>query len=393
MRTETALVICLVTISSAAQAEPPATSEEDDICLQCDDVAPTATRAAHLGGRIGKPSDSGSCSLDCVFDGKPSVSIGASCGKSAEERRHSEIPSDGRVVPVLQDRGYTVQTAVSRFVGLIDKDTPCSLFVHWDISDPDAENKAIALARDVAKAVTPEVIAKRRTVEALVWAQDKTGKRAQAELELWSKEAEALKGLATFPAGFPKLLDHQGKTGLPEGKKSLLLGYCATTKADAWVKSLKAALPGIAWYRVPAEGLTVDCPTEPYSMGSIVTSKKAKLAGDELAVVVLQSFPLKEKGRTERDPMAMRVFSFLRDKTGRLLASDVREVEAQTDRFDKTKLRPSEGGFTLETEVDLQEYGGPPCSYGVKVRVAVKDGKLTSAEDTDGIPDCYMQGE
>ena len=85
----------------------------------------------------------------------------------------------------------------------------------------------------------------------------------------------------------------------------------------------------------------------------------------------------------------MLVLSFLRDKTGRLLGSDQKEVDAQTDRFGKVKIQPSEGGLTVETEVDLKEWKGPPCSYRVRVKVLVKDGKITSEEDADGIPSCY----
>jgi hypothetical protein len=388
MRLTIAAVICAATIPSVARAEAAANPVDEDICLRCDDVAPPAVREKHLGGRIGKPSSTSSCSLDCTFDGGPSVSIGASCGKSAKARRHSELPSDGKAVPGLQDRGYTVQTRGTRFVGWIDKDTPCSLSVHWDIKDPDAEAKAIALAQDVAKVVTPEVLAKRRTMEAIVWAQDKTGQRAQAELESWDKESTALRELATFSAGFPQLLDHQSKPGLPEGKKSLILGYCATTKADGIVKALKATLPSIAWYRIPAEGLTVSCPTEPNHVHAI-TSKKTKLGSEELSVVTLDAHSPTRKDERGNERRILLVLSFLRDRTGRLLASDQKEVDAQTDRFGKVKIQPSEGGLTVETEVDLKEWKGPPCSYGVRVKVQVKDGKIASEEDADGIPSCY----
>lgn len=361
---------------------------DDDICLRCEDVVPDWVRTKHLGAQKPRPESHKDCQASCVFDGKPIFEVAVFCGRSYDERRNKRPLGAMRAIANFEDNGYSHPFNGELIVRFTDKDTPCAVVIHADLKDPNSEAKAIALGRDVASALTPEVVAKRRTVEAIVWAQDKTGQRAQAELESWGKESAALKELATFPAGFPKLLDHQSKPALPEGKKSLLLGYCATTKADGMVKSLQTALPGIAWYRIPAEGLAVACPTEPNHVGSI-TSKKAKLGSEELSVVTLDARSPTRKDERGEERRIMLVLSFLRDKSGRLLASDQKEVDAQSDRFGKVKIQPSEGGLTVETEVDLKEWKGPPCSYRVRVKVQVKDGKIASEEDADGIPGCY----
>ncbi|MBN2576766.1 MAG: hypothetical protein JXP73_19540 [Deltaproteobacteria bacterium] len=391
-----ALGIGVIMVSLVAQAKPrtppPA---RDGICLQCDDVAPTAVRDKHLAGRQGKPSNPRGCKLDCVFDGSPKVTIGASCRKEEEEKRHAAIPSDGKPVAGLEDRGHSVEWLGKRIVGFVDKDTPCSILVHWDAADTGAEAKAIALARDVAKVLTPAVVAKRQTVEAVVWAEDKTGKKSQAALASWEKEAAALRDLGTFAPGFPKAIDHKDKPGLPEGKKSLLLGYCANAKAEEMVNYFKGALPGLAWHRVSAEGTTIACPTaaREYGPGSVVT-KKTKVGKDDLFVVAFIAYaPSPADSPTNRGGF-LAVCAYLRDRNGRLIASQQQHYTGPTNDFSIPKIKAADGGLVVQMAVSMGQY--PQCkirpTYPVTERVAVADGKVTITETEGPRPFCSCCG-
>jgi hypothetical protein len=387
-----ALGIGIITMSFVAQAQagtPP--SIDDNICLTCEDVVPAWLRDKHFGGKDAKPLNHNQCKASCAFDSKPITTVVVYCGRSDEVERTRKPVGTTKPIPDLEDNGYSLPFNGELIVQYTDKDTPCSVILHADPKDPTSEAKAIALGRDVAKALTPEVVAKRKSVEAIVWAQDKTGQKAQAALESWEKEAAAMKDLGTFSSGFPKVIDHKDKPGLPEGEKSLLLGYCVNGNAANIVKFFKGALPGLAWYRVPAERLTLACPAATYDYGDAsLVSKKAKVGKDDLSVLAFVADRPMAKDQSGPRRNFMSVQAYLRDKSGRLLASQRQEVSGSGDIFNLPKIKTSEGGLTVQVVLDMGKH--PSCktrpTYIVTEQVAVVDGKITITEDEGAKPSC-----
>jgi hypothetical protein len=380
-------------MSFAARAQdataPPAI--DDEIYLKCEDVVPAWLRDKHFEGRSPKPETHNMAEATCVFDSKPISAVVVYCGRSQEAARTGEPHGTVKHISDLEDNGYAHPFNGELIVRFTDKDTPCAVILHADPKDPTSEAKAIALGQDVAKALTPEVMAKRKSVEAIVWAQDKTGQKAQAALESWEKEAAAMKDLGTFPPGFPKVVDHKDKSGLPEGKKSLLLGYCANGRAANVVKYFKGALPGLAWYRMPAEGLALACPTaaQPYREGSVI-SKKAKVGNGDLLVEAFIADSPKQNEAAPKVSGFLAVQAYLRDKAGRLLAAKQQLYAGWSGDFYDPKIKPSEGGLSVEVSIDLGKH--PRCkttpTYTVTEQVAVVDGKITITEDEGARPSC-----
>jgi hypothetical protein len=393
MHIAAALGIGIMTAFFVAQAQaqagtPP--SIDDNICFTCEDVVPAWLRDKHFGGKDAKPETHKQCKASCAFDNKPVFAVVVYCGRSDEEERTQKPVGTTKSIPDLEDNGYSQLFNGDMIVQFTDKDTPCSVILHADPKDPTSEAKAIALGRDVAKALTPEVVAKRRSVEAIVWAQDKTGQKAQAALESWEKEAAAMKDLGTFAPGFPKVIDHKDKPGLPEGKKSLVLGYCANGNAGNVAKYFKGVLPGVEWYHIPAEGLALACPTaaQPYRESSVV-SKKAKVGNDDLLVEAFIADLPNQKATSLRTSGFLAVQVFL-DKAGRLLASKQQRYAGGSRDFYNPKIKPSEGGLSVEVSIDLGKH--PRCkttpTYTVTEQVAVVDGKITITEDEGARPSC-----
>jgi hypothetical protein len=368
---------------------PP--SIDDEICLKCEDAAPAWVQEKYFGKKAAKPETHNDCQASCVFDGKPISEIDVFCSRSHEAGRTRIPPGTVKPISDLEDNGYAHLFNGELIVRFTDKDTPCAVILHADPKDPTSEAKAIALGRDVAKALTPEVVAKRKSVEAIVWAQDRTGQKAQAALESWEKEAAAMKDLGTFPPGFPKVVDHKDKSGLPEGKKSLLLGYCANGRAENVVKYFKGALPGLAWYRVPAEELALTCPIETHPHGdAALVSRRVKVGKDELSVVAFIADTPNERGPSGDKSRFLSVQAFLRDKAGRLLAARRQRLANRDDGFYPPKIKPSEGGLTVQVPISLALY--PRCkatpTYTVTERVTVEVEEITITEDEGARPSC-----
>ena len=86
---------------------------------------------------------------------------------------------------------------------------------------------------------------------------------------------------------------------------------------------------------------------------------------------------------------------FLRDKAGRLLASKQQRYASQSSDFYNPKIKPSEGGLTVEVSIDLGKH--PRCkttpTYTVTEQVAVVDGKITITEDEGARPSCACSDE
>lgn len=380
----TTMVVLLVPLAARAQSSD-ATTIDDKICLKCDDLIPPA---AQLVGRRASAANPAGCDVDCIFEGKPRVVVSASCGKEANARRTQPLTSDAKPIGSLEDRAYSVDVAGDKVVCFSDKDTPCWIRVHWGADEANAEAKAIALARDVAKVLTPEVVAKRRTVDAIVWAQDKSGKKAQAVLDAWKVEGAAIAKLGAFSAGLPQVLDHAGREGLPDGKKSLLLGYCPTGKGDEVAAYWKPIFPGLKSYRVSAQGAPLSCPVKAFEVDSQPSSRTARVPDGELTVV---SYVPTTKARHGRD---MAVYASLRDKSARLVDSCYEQVFFDGYRLDKTKLQPSDAGMTIQVAYTMGPY--PTCKKDPTrtkmITVGVADAKISIDASDVPAPTCLCCG-
>ena len=118
----------LVTAATAEES----VSVDASLCLTCEDVVPSSIRTKALGGRNAEPSEPKTCRALCVFSGKPRVVVGADCGKEAEARRHEALPSGTRPLADLEDMGHTAVSQDEFFLGFSDKDTPCTVRIHWE---------------------------------------------------------------------------------------------------------------------------------------------------------------------------------------------------------------------------------------------------------------------
>jgi hypothetical protein len=379
------LAVTLFLASGAAEAGAEEVMVDKDICLRCEDAVPAWVRDKHLDGAPFK-EDIKDCRADCSFARKPLSVVTVICGASPEGRRH--VVPLGKTTPIagLEDNGYKEMFGGDLVVRFTDKDTPCAVIIHADPKDPTSEAKAIALGRDIAKALTPEVVAKRRTVEAILWAQDRTGAKAAAALKAWPKEAEGMKELATFAPDLPKVGDHAGKEGWPEGKKSLLLGFCPNFEAASMVKYLKGALTGLTWHRVPAAGTTPSCPVAKTMYNeNLLSQKQARVDPYTLSVIVFSA----RKGVKDLAPI-LEVFAFLRDKTGALATTHHEQVGIEGPLAKVPKLKPEVNGITIENAVSITGY--PQCkndeSYTVTTHLTVEDGKIKTETKEGGRPSC-----
>jgi hypothetical protein len=378
-----AVTLFLASATADARAEPVTVDEY--IGLHCEDVVPAWVREKHLENAPFKETlQVDQC--DCIFALKPLSVVTVGCGASTERSRHSVPPGKTTPIAGLEDNAYKEMFGGDLIVRFTDKDTPCDVVIHADPKDPTSEAKAIALGRDVAKALTPEVVAKRRTVEALLWAQDKTGAKAAAALKAWPKEAEAMKELATFAPDLPKVVDHAGKEGWPQGKKSLLLGFCPNLKAARVVKYLKGALPGLTWHRVPAAETTLSCPEAKtkYDAEEVV-QKQARVDPYSLSVI---AFPARDPPNNPNRHVA--IHAFLRDSKGALVTTHHEQVGIDGPLAKIPKLKPEANGMTIENTVHLDGY--PQCKGGarfsVTTRLTVEEGQIKSKTEEGPRPNC-----
>jgi hypothetical protein len=379
------LVVTLFLSSAAAEARGEPAKVDEYIGLHCQDVVPPWVREKHLeNAPFDEVLDASRC--DCRFARKPFSLVTVACGATMESQRH-EAPR-GKTTPIagLEDGAQKEMFGGDLVVSFTDRDTPCLVVIHADPKDPTSEAKAIALGRDIAKALTPDVVAKRRTVEALLWAQDRTGSKAAAALKAWPKEAEAMKELATLAPDLPKVVDHAGKEGWPEGKKSLLLGFCPNLEAARVVKYLRGALPGLTWHRVPAAETTLSCPVAKtkYDAEEVV-QKQARVDPYSLSVI---AFPARDPPNNPNRHVA--IHAFLRDSKGALVTWHHEQVGIEGPLAKVPKLKPEANGMTIENAVRLEGY--PQCKgdprYTVTTQLTVEEGQIKSKTQEGGRPSC-----
>jgi hypothetical protein len=363
------------------------------ICPRCEDVVPTSVRAKHLHGIANEPQDSKTCEAYCEFKTSPGVAIRVVCGAEELGQRTREPLRNPKKIPDLEinasvDRLESFKlTRPNLAVQFSDRDTPCTVYVLWDLPDPNAEAKAIALARDVAAALTPAVTVDKPTLEAIVWNEDESGEKAQASLSAWNKEREAVSALLRIAPGFPKMVDNKDHAGLPAGKKALVFGFCPNQEAKSIVEVLDTALPGVDWYRVDGKGVAPSCPAT--DKQRTITERRRKRVGKlELSALVLEP----TYGTKDQNQPVTYIYTYLRDAAGRLVDFKTLDARAETINEEphcsrKVKLQ---GNTLVVRTVCDQEYG-QTCKITAKAiqttRIDVADGKLkltTSAEKTPG---------
>jgi hypothetical protein len=322
-----------------------------------------------------------------VFNTDLPVAVRVVCGKNKIKMRTIEAPGDVEKIPSLEIGAYARRLSSHITVTFFDRDTPCTASVLWDLRDPNAEANAIALARDVAAALTPAVTVDKPTLEAIVWNEDEGGEKARASLQTWDKEKDAVDALLHISPGFPKVLDSKDRVGLPAGKRSLVFGYCPNLLGEDVVGLLDTALPGVDWYRVDGKGVAPSCPAT--DKQRTITERKRKRVGKlELSALVLEP----TYGTKDQNQPVSYIYTYLRDAAGRLVDFKTLDARAETINEEphcsrKVKLQ---GNTLVVRTVCDQEYG-QTCKITAKAiqttRIDVADGKLkltTSAEKTPG---------
>jgi hypothetical protein len=350
-------------------------------------MVPDSVRSKHLGGLASEPQDPKKCDADCVFNTSPAVEIRVICGAREIARRSMDLPENTKKITDLEVAAYVRRMSSHLAVQFSDRDTPCTVSVLWDLPDPNAETKAIALARDVAAALTPAVTVDKPTLEAIVWNEDESGEKAQASLSAWNKEREAVSALLRIAPGFPKMVDNKDHAGLPAGKKALVFGFCPNQEAKSIVEVLDTALPGVDWYRVDGKGVAPSCPAT--DKQRTITERRRKRVGKlELSALVLEP----TYGTKDQNQPVTYIYTYLRDAAGRLVDFKTLDARAETINEEphcsrKVKLQ---GNTLVVRTVCDQEYG-QTCKITAKAiqttRIDVADGKLkltTSAEKTPG---------
>ena len=376
-------------LSIAATGGARAADIDEYICPRCEDILPASVRTKHLGGLANQPQEPRRCDATCEFDSTPPVAVHVSCGKNELNLRTVEPPGTVEKLPGLEIGGYARRRSSDIVVAFSDRDTPCSVGIGWSLPDPNAETEAIALARDVAAALTPAVTVDKPTREAIVWNVDETGDKGKATLGAWDKEKDAVNALLKLSPGFPKLMDDKDRAGLPAGKKQLVFGFCPNLQAKQLLEVLDTALPGADWYRVDGRGVSPSCPATDKEWQ--ISDKARKRVGKlELSTLVLESkFHVRSNDQPSSPPVTY-IYAYLRDSSGRLV--DFKSLDARLETFTSDpscsrKLKVQGNAMVVRTT--CKELGIERCKVPPKViqttRIDVAEGKLKTAQSSEKI--------
>ena len=121
-----------------------------------------------------------------------------------------------------------------------------------------------------------------------------------------------------------------------------------------------------------------------------LVSTKAKVGNDGIFVLAFIADRPTAKEYFGPRRTFMSVQAYLRDRSGRLLASQRQEVSGSGDGFNVPKIKTSEGGLFLQVVLDMGKH--PSCktrpTYTVTEQIVVEDGKITITEDEGAKPSC-----
>ena len=195
-----------------------------------------------------------------------------------------------------------------------------------------------------------------------------------------------MKALVNFAPGFPKIIDHKDRAGLPPGKRSLLLGYCPNKEGRLAVELLGVGLPGVEWHRVEAKDALLSCPAPPRELSGSPEVKRKRMDKLELSVLSVRQRESKDKA----SPLTL-VQAYLRDEAGKLV--DFAKTEVSDSECDGGTLKGTKSGVTVRVvcvQGSVHDY--PRCEEDPVIthttRIGVKDGKLTMTTTESPRPEC-----
>jgi hypothetical protein len=381
MKIQTVCVVLFIATMGSVRAA----DIDEHICPRCEDIVPVSARMKHLGGLSSQPQDPSKCDATCRFDTKPPVTVHVTCGKAHVKLRMIEPGAYNKEtdpelkaylarepwnvpiqkIPDLETRAYLEREPYYVKVAFSDRDTPCSVEIAWE--HPGAEAKAIALARDVAAALTPAVTVDKPTFEAIVWNVDENGDKAKSTLTAWDREKSGVNAVLQISPGFPKLVEASDRAGLPTGKKLLVFGYCPNwlddTEAGAIIQPLDSVLPGVGWYRVDGRGVSASCPTID-KQRKVAGAERRRVGEFDLSALVLQP---KAASKQHQEPVSY-VYAYLRDSAGRLV--DFKSLNARVKTANQSsecarKLKADGNAVAVQTTCNLEKLEEPqeglPC--------------------------------
>jgi hypothetical protein len=260
-----------------------AESTDDFVCTRCEDLLPAEVLARHLPN-FSTPtnvSSATSCSPQCkLVRGEEYVLLRAWCGAKDhyESLMDAARPNETSGLLTKVDDSRPTRTEIVVW----DNDTPCAFGLTW--RGRDRLEETLLLAKGIAQVATPALM-QRRTLEAVVIAEDATGDRAKQLLGRFEKLRPAVDSLLPVAADFPKVVDSSMHADWPAGKRSLVLGYCPNGLGDVVAKAVRAVFPESTFHRVAAGDMKESCPRMPAGL-KLETSQEI--------------FRLKGKGKTIR---------------------------------------------------------------------------------------------
>lgn len=163
-----------------------------------------------------------------------------------------QIPSLGR----FAFRSSSEKDIILRF---IDSDTPCfvNIFAPKEFGADATVALALALARDLATAVTPVAVS-RATIEGLVLdIDDSAGAQAEGDTA-WNNEEASTKSIFRLAPGFPQKADLLPIQTSGQQRRVLVLGYFSRRSfSEVVLSEFKKAYPRLRVERFPAEGHSI----------------------------------------------------------------------------------------------------------------------------------------
>lgn len=343
-RTTSRLALVLVLASPCLAAAAGPDQPDDRRYPLCTDLVPSWIWKKHLAGMSWRPTGITNQGTSCEFvDGGRRVTLVYECIKGRTFPRPKLNPPTEQEIPALGRFAFrTVEREGSR-IDFVDDDTPCRIGVYP--SGGGAVDALVALARDLAKATTPQVV-DRETVEGLVWGIDETGTAAEDRMEVWRREGEGVKALVTLPPGFPQVTELPPRVADGKPRKALVLGYLHHRSLfDFVVEAVQPFLPGMDVERFAAEQRK---PTPPPAMLALRTGTSTTLAQGKHRLAV--AFASSGQGEYQDDLLVL----YLHDANHRLL--DWKKLDVLKEAPDTRQL--------LDPKRPEREHG-PLCTWAV----------------------------
>lgn len=297
-------------------------------CIHNDRINARALLSKHLPPDVGLFPDTSECSVSVTTTkSDPRAGVYVSCGEMFFETLTAwKADNVVRPLPEVGERTFLQELSdhVSLQVWLTEPQ--CHVRVNWASSRGIAANRtiAIALAKDVIAALTPEALKVPR-VDLIYTAEDTTGDAARAALERFKDRVSTVQTYAPLAPGYPRVARSEEFAGLPAGKQFLLFAICP----GGWARTLEgafgAALPppydraeayiDFKHYTTDGLGLPRACPETGYPDALSIQFAPWKVEGDRLlTAAIVNSYDVTTPGE-----LRFRAAAFLYAKDGALL--------------------------------------------------------------------------